>query len=75
MRNFIEFYGSAHLNNRNIASYETRDGVMLVAENIITGEILGELAFDDTESADDWFANLQGESNAQRLDIALEIIR
>ncbi len=72
MSNFIEFYGTAHLNGMNVAEYNTDPGVTLKAENIETGQVFGERSFDGHEAAEYWFSNLPGINNVSRLDSALD---
>ena len=72
MRKFLEFFGTAHLNSKNVAAYSNDDGVALVAENVETGKELGEMQFDSYEEAESWFGELTGSNNVSRLDSALE---
>ena len=74
MSKFIEFFGSAHLNNKNVAAYKNEEGVLLVAENVESGKDLGSLQFESYESAELWFSDLDGSNNVSRLDSALHII-
>ena len=71
MSKFVKFFGSAHLNGRNVAAYENEDGVKLIAENIVTGEGFGSVQFDSYEDAEEWFDGLPGSNNASRLISAL----
>lgn len=74
MTKFIEYFGSAHLNSRNVAAYETKKGVTLKAENVVTDKVLGEKEFNTYEDAENWFSDLPGSNNISRLSSALEII-
>ena len=74
MSKFINFFGSAHLNSKNVAAYENEDGVKLIAENIVTGKELGSMQFDSYEDAEEWFDDLLGSNNVSRLASALEAL-
>ena len=74
MKKFIEFFGTAHLNSKNIAAYSNEAGVALVAENVETGKEFGEMQFDSYEEAENWFGGLPGSNNVSRLDSALEAL-
>jgi hypothetical protein len=71
MKKFIEFFGSAHWNNQNVAAYKTANGAVLKAENVVTGRVLGARMFDSYDAAEDWFSNLPGANNLSRLDSAI----
>ena len=74
MNKFIEFFGAAHLNSRNIAAYESEKGITLKAENVETSRVLGFVHFESIEAAENWFSNLPGINNISRLDSALALI-
>lgn len=74
MKNFIKFFGSAHLNSMNVAVYENEIGFLLVVENVESGKEFGELQFDSYEAAENWFSNLPGVNNLSRLDSAIDVI-
>ena len=72
MNKFIEFFGSAHLNNKNVSAYENKEGCVLFAENVENGKKLGSIQFDSYENAESWFSALAGSNNVSRLDSAIE---
>ena len=74
MKEFIDFFGSAHLNSKNVAAYSNENGVLLTAENIANGKKLGSLQFESYENAEHWFSSLEGINNASRLGSALDIL-
>ena len=75
MKTFIDFFGTAHLNDMNIAAYENERGVILIAEDIVKDKELGRMQFDNYESAVEWFSALNGTSNVSRLDKAIDKLR
>lgn len=76
-KQFIEFFGSAHLNGYNVAAYELQNGkTRLIAEDIITSKEFGHRDFESFDDAENWFSNLPGINNVSRLHSALtELMR
>ena len=74
MEKFIEYFGSAHLNSKNVAAYQLADCVTLKAEHIETGKVIGKRDFDSYDDAEEWFCNLPGSNNVSRLDSALDAL-
>lgn len=74
MKKFMGFFGTSHLNNRNVAAYENEGGCLLVVENVISDEALSELQFESYAAADEWFSTLPGHNNLARLKTAIDSI-
>ena len=60
MTTFIKYLSRAHLNNMNIAAYESAQGVSVRAENVINGKSIGARKFDSPELMETWWDNVAG---------------
>jgi hypothetical protein len=64
---FVKYLGTAHINNLNIALYDS--GAVRV-EQVVNDKSLGAKQFQNTEEAEGWFESFNGD-NMSRLTQAI----
>jgi hypothetical protein len=62
MSKFVKYLGEAHINQMNIALY---DSGSIRVENVVNQKSIGARAFDSVADAEEWFESI-GETNTER---------
>lgn len=71
MAKFIKYLGEAHINEMNVALY---DSGSLRVENVVNNKSIGARQFESVSAAEDWFESI-GDTNAERTWACIKSIK